>query len=178
MKRKIPLEINGMRFSVIGDDDETYVKMIAHMVEEQIRRVKEKAPGVSPMQALTLAAFNLADESYRTKDPGADGATGEKGSQASDERWVAMVDALKAEKEELLEQVAERDRKLRDKAVEMNGLKEQLAALDELPRLKQRNEQLLNRQLEETRALQELQREHESLKQAYQALESRDDHEA
>ncbi|NLY09779.1 MAG: cell division protein ZapA [Tissierellia bacterium] len=162
---RIPVEINGMGFTVIGEGKENYIKMIAHLVEQQLNKVKEKNPQLSGLQALTLAAFNLADEGYRNQGEGT-----ETGKAAIESHWMDMTNGLKKDINELKDGIATKDRKIREQNVELDSLKERLKSLEQLDTVKKRNEQLLNRQIEDQLEYRRLKQEHEALKEAYEAL--------
>jgi cell division protein ZapA len=62
----VKVSIHGAEFSFKTDDPE-YIKQLATFVDEQIRRVEATGKIASPSKAITLAAFNIADELFRLR---------------------------------------------------------------------------------------------------------------
>jgi cell division protein ZapA (FtsZ GTPase activity inhibitor) len=67
-KRKMTINIMGVDYQVITDDDEDRVKMIASFVDKLIKETKQSAPYITSMSAAVLAMLNLSEELYRIKD--------------------------------------------------------------------------------------------------------------
>ncbi|MCR2045253.1 cell division protein ZapA [Anaerosalibacter massiliensis] len=65
-KRKVEVNIVGRNFTVLGNESEEYVKGIAAFVDEKIKEVSSKNEKLNDLMATLLAAFNMADEYYRT----------------------------------------------------------------------------------------------------------------
>ena len=67
MKQKITVSIAGQEYTMVAEDDETYVQRCAAMVDSQVREVMGGARlGLS--DAAVLAAMNIADQFYREQD--------------------------------------------------------------------------------------------------------------
>lgn len=65
-KKKVNVNINGRNFTVVGSEPEQYVKGIAAFVDEKIKNVVSNNDRLNDSMAAILAAFNIADEYYRT----------------------------------------------------------------------------------------------------------------
>jgi cell division protein ZapA len=67
-KNRINVIIDGRNFTVVGADDEDYVKSLAHYVDKRIKNLATKNERLSQTMAATLAALNIADELFKTKE--------------------------------------------------------------------------------------------------------------
>ncbi len=67
-KQKMTINILGVDYQIITDDDPQRVKMIAAFVNKLIKETKQSAPYITNMSAAVLAALNLSEELYRIKD--------------------------------------------------------------------------------------------------------------
>jgi len=67
-KRKINVLIDGRNFTVVGAEDERYVREIAQYVDINIKKLANKNERLSPTMAATLAAFNVADELFKLQE--------------------------------------------------------------------------------------------------------------
>ena len=61
-KKKIEVTIDGRNFTVIGTDDEEYIRNLSYYVDKRIKELVSKNAKLSPTMAATLAALNIADE--------------------------------------------------------------------------------------------------------------------
>lgn len=67
-KGKVDIVIDGRNFTVVGSKDEEYVRKIARYVDGKIKDLAKKNDKLSQTMSATLAALNIADEYYRTKE--------------------------------------------------------------------------------------------------------------
>ena len=67
-KHKTAINIMGIDYQVITDDDSKRVKMIASFVDKLMKETKKSAPYMTNMSASVLSALNLSEELYRLKD--------------------------------------------------------------------------------------------------------------
>lgn len=67
-KHKTAINIMGVDYQVITDDDPKRVSMIASFVDKLIKETKKSAPYMTNMSAAVLSALNLSEELYRLKD--------------------------------------------------------------------------------------------------------------
>lgn len=65
-KNKINVMIDGRNFTVVGAEDENYVKNLAYFVDQKIKNLASKNERLSQTMAATLAALNIADELSKT----------------------------------------------------------------------------------------------------------------
>lgn len=66
-KRKINILIDGRNFTVVGSDNEDYVRALASYVDKRIKDLASKNDRLCQTSSATLAALNIADELYKTK---------------------------------------------------------------------------------------------------------------
>lgn len=66
-KNKINVMIDGRNFTVVGEDDEDYVRNLAYYVDKKIRDLARNNIRLSQAMAATLAALNIADELSKTR---------------------------------------------------------------------------------------------------------------
>lgn len=64
-KKKIDVTIDGHNFTVIGTDDEDYIRNLSYYVDKRIKQLVSKNDRLSPTMAATLAALNIADELHK-----------------------------------------------------------------------------------------------------------------
>ncbi len=64
--RKIEVTIDGRNFTVVGGEDEDYVRNLAYYIDKKIRGLSSKNSRLSQTMAATLAALNIADELHKT----------------------------------------------------------------------------------------------------------------
>lgn len=63
-KKKIDVIIDGRNFTVVGSDNEDYIRELARYVDRNIKDLATKNHRLSPVMTATLAAFNIADELF------------------------------------------------------------------------------------------------------------------
>ena len=64
-KTRVTVIIDGKEYTVVSDESESYIKMIAEKVDTTIKEVAKST--VSSSMKLVLAALNLADETEKSK---------------------------------------------------------------------------------------------------------------
>ncbi len=67
-KNKINVVIDGRNFTVVGGDNERYIRNLAYYVDEKIKSLSSKNERLSQTMSATLAALNIADEYHKTKE--------------------------------------------------------------------------------------------------------------
>lgn len=77
--------IYGTEFSFRTDDPD-YINELAAFVDEQIQKIASSGKITSPTKAITLAAFNIADELFRLREEK------EEASKKLSERLDAMLE--------------------------------------------------------------------------------------
>ncbi|HLR20941.1 MAG TPA: cell division protein ZapA [Tissierellaceae bacterium] len=66
--KKIEVIIDGRNFTVVGGENEDYVRDLAYYVDKNIRKLTSKNAHLSQPMAAILAALNIADEYHKTKE--------------------------------------------------------------------------------------------------------------
>lgn len=66
--KKVDIIIDGRNFTVVGSKDEDYIRKLARYVDEKVKDLAKKNDKLSQTMSATLAALNIADEYYMTKE--------------------------------------------------------------------------------------------------------------
>lgn len=66
--KKTEVVIDGRNFTVVGGDNEDYINELAYYVDKNIRKLTSKNEKLSQPMAAILAALNIADQYYKTRD--------------------------------------------------------------------------------------------------------------
>jgi cell division protein ZapA len=66
--RVIPVEIHGQRYPIRSGLDPAYVARLASYVDEKMRAAADSTPTGDSLRLAVLAALNIADELFRTRD--------------------------------------------------------------------------------------------------------------
>lgn len=72
MKRQVTVEVAGQKFSLKTDGDEEYIQSLACFVTEKISEVKASTRTFSTHALAILAALNIADELFQSREAGAE----------------------------------------------------------------------------------------------------------
>ena len=64
MKNKVIVSIAGQEYTLVGTEDESYVRQIAAHVDDQVRLVAD-AGRMSMVDSAILAAVNIADQYFK-----------------------------------------------------------------------------------------------------------------
>ena len=125
-KDKINVVIDGRNFTVVGGDNERYIRNLAYYVDEKIKSLSSKNERLSQTMSATLAAFNIADDYHKTLEE-----LEELKNKAKDplEKYSGVLDELSASKEkceELTELCNSYKDELGTKDQILNRLKEEL----------------------------------------------------
>lgn len=67
-KKKIDVLIDGRSFTVVGNCSEEHIISMANYVDKKIKELTAKNDRLSQAMAATLAALNITDELYTTKE--------------------------------------------------------------------------------------------------------------
>lgn len=67
-EKKINVLIDGRAFTVVGGDNERYIRNLAYYVDEKIKNLSSKNERLSQTMSATLAALNIADEYHKSVD--------------------------------------------------------------------------------------------------------------
>ncbi len=66
--RVIPVEIHGQRYPIRSGLDPAYVARLAAYVDEKMRAAADSTPTGDSLRLAVLAALNIADELFRSRD--------------------------------------------------------------------------------------------------------------
>jgi cell division protein ZapA len=66
--RVIPVEIHGQRYPIRSGLDPSYVARLAVYVDEKMRAAADSTPNGDSLRLAVLAALNIADELFRSRD--------------------------------------------------------------------------------------------------------------
>lgn len=64
----VEVYILGQRYSIKGDASEDYIRKLADYVNDKIREICERSPGITPLKASILAAITIADELHKLRE--------------------------------------------------------------------------------------------------------------
>lgn len=67
-KARVRVKICGNDFFVASEDNEEYIRRIADMVDDHIRRQMENAPSMSTSMAAIFTAMDFCDEAVKAKE--------------------------------------------------------------------------------------------------------------
>lgn len=67
-KGSVEVYILGQRYSIKGDAPDDYIRKLADYVNDKIKEIYEKSPGITPLKASILAAITIADELHKLKE--------------------------------------------------------------------------------------------------------------
>lgn len=166
-KNKIEVTIDGHNFTVIGTDDESYVRNLSYYVDKRIKQLVSKNDRLSPTMSATLAALNIADELHKLNDEYKSLKNSTKKPLAEYEKLVKELEDANARINELEKQCLDyKDEAVKgklgreDQFKEINSLKEQLVSKDqEIRKLKELNKVLQDKNFESQKDLLEYKRQ-------------------
>lgn len=67
-KKRVDVMIDGRNFTIVGAENEDYIRDLAYYVDKKIRNLASKNDKLSQIMAATLAALHIADELHIVKD--------------------------------------------------------------------------------------------------------------
>lgn len=67
MKNKVTVSIAGQEYTLVGTEDESYVRKVASHVDAQVRAVSGEGR-MSLVDSAVLAAVNIADQYYKEQE--------------------------------------------------------------------------------------------------------------
>ena len=97
MKNRIAVSIAGQEYTLVSEEEESYVQQVAAYVDEQMRSVSE-AGRVSLVDSAVLSALNIADELFKEK--------------SAEENLRTQVKTILEESNKLKLELAEANRKI------------------------------------------------------------------
>ena len=151
-KRRVDVMIDGRNFTIVGTDNEDYIRDLAYYVDKKIRNLASKNDKLSQIMSATLAALHIADELHilkdelnelklETKDPlekyreldvelkkAMDRILElEEGSKG----YIESMSLIKAEKDSLSDRIEEYKEAEKEKDEEIQAYKEQIQILQD-----------------------------------------------
>ena len=120
-KTRVQVEIAGMTFHVIGEDDETYVKSLADEANERIREVESYNYRLNDVQVYILSLLNALDEKNKQAraQEAADALAGD--SQGVKEK-LEEIDALNKRLKENSNAIEEKDKRIQESEARLKAL--------------------------------------------------------
>lgn len=64
----VEVYILGQKYIIKGDSPPEYIKQLAEFVNEKLKEAYSASPGITPLKAAILAAFNIADELHKARN--------------------------------------------------------------------------------------------------------------
>jgi cell division protein ZapA len=92
-KRTVPVEVLGKEYRIRSDADPEIVRRAAALVDETIRKVRDRTSTVDTVDVAVLAALNLASHVVMLRE--SDGVTGVSAERMAD--LVALLESAVAE---------------------------------------------------------------------------------
>lgn len=173
-KNKIEVTIDGHNFTVIGTDDENYIRNLSYYVDKMIKQMVSKNERLSPTMSATLAALNIADELHKleekhsslknsTKEPLEEYEKLIKELKDANHRIADLEKQCLEYKDEAVKGKMDRE----DKFKEINGLKDQLDSRDaEVRKLRELNKVLQDKNIENQREILDFKRQISDIQKA------------
>lgn len=66
--KTVEISILGNKYQIKGDASEEYMQDLANFVDGKIREITGKSPNTTPARAAILAALNIADELFKSRE--------------------------------------------------------------------------------------------------------------
>lgn len=66
-KNVVRIEIFGTGYTIRGDEDQEYIREVAHYVDAKMREINDRLPVASVAKVAVLASLNLADELFKER---------------------------------------------------------------------------------------------------------------
>lgn len=151
-KRRIDVMIDGRNFTIVGTDNEDYIRDLAYYVDKKIRNLASKNDKLSQIMSATLAALHIADELHiikdelnelklKTKDPlerydNLDTELKEAKDKIQElkkgsKEYMDSMSLIKAEKDNLLKEIKGYKETDKEKDEEIQEYKEQIQILQD-----------------------------------------------
>lgn len=126
---RVQVEIAGMTFHVIGEDDEPYVKALADEANERIREVESHNYRLNDVQVYILSLLNALDEKNKQAraQEAADALAGD--SQGVKEK-LEEIDALNKRLKENSNAMEAKDKRIRESEARLKALDDEKKKLE------------------------------------------------
>jgi len=67
MPTSVDITILGQKYTIRGESSESQIRELSRYIDETIKDVCNKYPNITPLKALILTTFNIAEELYKLK---------------------------------------------------------------------------------------------------------------
>jgi cell division protein ZapA len=67
MPTSVEITILGQKYTIRGESSEAQIRELARYIDDNIKDVCNKYPNITPLKALILTTFNIAEELYKLK---------------------------------------------------------------------------------------------------------------
>lgn len=64
----IEITVLGQKYTIKGDAPEEQIRELSRFIDERIKEVCDKYPNITPLKALILTTFNIAQELHSLKN--------------------------------------------------------------------------------------------------------------
>lgn len=153
---KVAVKINGKEYSLVGKEDEKYLRDIANFVDSKINEVKSKNPLLSLVDSSILASVNIADDLYKVGSE-SERLHEQKGQLLKENQELNKKIRALSEENEVIKKAQEG--KGNEYNAKIDLLKEQIDALSneksDLSRLVEKGNRINNTLIEENNRLKE-----------------------
>lgn len=122
-KKRIDVMIDGRKFKVVGEEDESYILSLAKYVDENIKKLSSKNSFLSQTMSATLAALNITNELFQKQNE-LDNL--EKKAKEPLEKYEKVKTELDKAKKEI-EKITSESKEYKDTILSLNGEKSKMA---------------------------------------------------
>lgn len=64
----VEITVLGQKYTIKGDSSEAQIRELSRFIDQKIKDVCDNYPNITPLKALILAMFNVADELHSLKN--------------------------------------------------------------------------------------------------------------
>lgn len=121
-KKRIDVIIDGRKFKVVGEEDESYILSLAKYVDENIKKLSSKNNFLSQTMSATLAALNITNELFQSQIELDDL---EKKAREPLEKYENVKTELEKAKIEI-EKITSESKEYKDTILSLNGEKSKM----------------------------------------------------
>lgn len=100
-KNRVKVNIAGTKFTVVSAEDEAYTLKVADRLNEEIKTVRQAAPGLSVSSAVLLTALNICDNLTKAEEDAERLRRQVKEYLAESEKYRSAYEEAKTENEKL-----------------------------------------------------------------------------
>ncbi|WP_291571985.1 cell division protein ZapA [Clostridium sp. UBA4548] len=128
----ITVRINGMEYNLKAEENDAYLHMVARYVDKKISTLMENNPKISRPDATILAALNLGDESFKSREAYERLNENYKTLLNEQKSLISEIERLKAALEGISMQKVDLESKLSNSEnLQQDSLKEELKSMSE-----------------------------------------------